>query len=68
MNKEEFLEDFFRAFKVTLTNAFSYSKDHPYFIKSVDNLKAKLEAALQFHNPLKIGITDKAIFIDGKAW
>jgi len=66
MNKEEILEDFFRTLRVVLTNAFSYSKDHPYFIKSVANFKLKLETALSILNPLKIGVTDSGLVVDGK--
>ncbi|TAM41527.1 hypothetical protein EPN54_01815 [bacterium] len=66
MNKEEILEDFFRTLRVVLTNAFSYSKDHPYFIKSVANFKNKLETALLILNPLKIGVTDSGLMADGR--
>jgi len=66
MNKEEILEDFFRTLRVVLTNAFSYSKDHPYFIKSVANFKTKLEMVLSVFSPLKIGVTDSGLVADGK--
>jgi len=66
MNKEEILEDFFRTLRVVLTNAFSYSKDHPYFIKSVANFKTKLETTLSILSPLKIGVTDSGLIADGK--
>lgn len=66
MNKEEIVEDFFRSLKVALTNAFSYSKEHPYFIKSVENFKAKLDAALLVLNPFKIGVTNLGLVVDGK--
>ncbi len=66
MENEKILEDFFRSLKVALTNAFSYSKDHPYFIKSVENFKVKLEDVLAVLNPLKIGVTATGILVDGK--
>ncbi len=66
VDNEKILEDFFRNLKVALTNAFSYSKDHPYFIKSVENFKVKLEDALVVLNPLKIGVTATGILVDGK--
>lgn len=66
VNKEEILEDFFRSLRVTLTNAFSYSKDHPYFIKSVESFKFQLEATLAVLNPLKIGVTNSGLVVDGK--
>ena len=64
MNNEKLLEKFFRAFRVSLTNAFSYSKDHPYFVKSVENFKIELEDTLAVLNPLKIGITSTSIIVD----
>ena len=66
VNKEEIIEDFFRSLRVALTNAFSYPKDHPYFIKSVENLKLKLETLLAIFNPFKIGVTSSGLVVDGK--
>jgi len=66
VNKEEILEEFFRSLRVALTNAFSYSKDHPYFIKSVENFKLKLEATLAVLDPLKIGVTSSGLVVDEK--
>jgi hypothetical protein len=66
VDKEQIIEDFFRSFKVTLTNSFSYNKDHPYFIKSVESFKAKLEEALVVLNPFRIGITNSSVMVDGK--
>jgi len=66
VNKEEILEDFFRSLRVALTNAFSYTKDHPYFTKSVENFKLKLEAILAVLDPLKIGVTSSGLVVDEK--
>jgi hypothetical protein len=66
VNKEEIIEEFFRSLRVTLTNAFSYSKDHPYFIQSVENFKLKLEALLVISDPFKIGVTSSGLVVDGK--
>ncbi len=68
MDKDQVIEDFFRSLKVALTNAFSYSKDHPYFIKSVENFKLKLEEILAVLNPLKIGVTSSGLLVDGKSF
>ena len=68
MDNEELLKDFFRALRVTLTNAFSYSKDHPYFLKSVEELKSKLDQVIKSINPFTIGVTDAALVADGKTW
>jgi hypothetical protein len=66
MDKEKIFEEFFRSLRITLTNAFSYSKDHPYFIKSVENFKLKLEEAQGLLSPFKIGVTDSGFMIDGE--
>ena len=66
MNKDQIVEDFFRSLKVALTNAFSYSKDHPYFVKSVEDFKLKLETLLSVLNPFRIGVTNSGLLVDGK--
>ena len=66
MNKEEIIEDFFRSLRVALTNAFSYPKDHPYFIKSVEDFKLKVEIILAIFNPFKIGVTSSGLVVDNK--
>jgi len=64
--KAEIIEDLFRSFRVALTNSFSYSINHPYFIKSVESFKSKLEDTLIVLNPLKIGVTNLGLVVDGK--
>ena len=66
MDKDQIVEEFFRSLKVALTNAFAYNKDHPYFIKSVENFKLKLEALLVISNPFRIGVTSTGLVVDGK--
>ena len=66
MNKDQIIEDFFRGLRVALTNAFSYPKDHPYFIKSVESFKLKLEMLMAVANPFKIGVTSSGIVVEGK--
>ncbi|MCX5694192.1 MAG: hypothetical protein NT014_03510 [Candidatus Omnitrophica bacterium] len=65
MNKEELAEEFFRSLRSTLTNSFSYPKNHPYFIKSVEQFKLKLEELLAVWNPFKIGVTISGIVVEG---
>ncbi len=62
------MENFFRSFRVVLTNAFSYPKDHPYFIKSVEKFKLQLDLTLEACRSLKIGVTDNGVMVDGKVW
>jgi len=66
VNKDQIVEDFFRSLRVALTNAFSYPKDHPYFIKSVESFKLKLETLLAIFNPFKVGVTNLGLVVDGK--
>lgn len=66
MDNENILEDFFRALRISLTTASSYSKDHPYFIKSVENFMAKIEETLVVINPLSIGVTSSGLVAGGK--
>ena len=66
MNRDQIVEDFFRSLRIALTNAFSYSKEHPYFVKSVGNFKLELEKILVVLNPLKIGVTNLGLVVDGK--
>ncbi len=67
MDKDQIVEDFFRSLRVALTNAFSYPKDHPYFIKSVENFKLKLELILSVLSPLRIGVTTSGLLVDEKS-
>ncbi|MBU0548396.1 MAG: hypothetical protein KJ710_08425 [Candidatus Omnitrophica bacterium] len=66
VDKDQIVEDFFRSLRVALTNAFSYPRNHPYFIKSVENFKSKLETLLVIFNPFKIGVTSSVLVVDGK--
>jgi hypothetical protein len=67
VDKDQIVEDFFRSLRVALTNAFSYPKDHPYFIKSVENFKLQLELILSVLNPLRIGVTSLGLVVDEKS-
>src|SRR3989338_5547507 len=68
MNKEEALQDFLASLKTSLNNAAVYFKDHPVFLKSAEDLKAKADSLLVFLSPIKIGISPNSLFIDGKNW
>jgi len=67
MDKDQLIENFFRSLRVALNNASSYSKDHPYYVKSVEDCKLKLEEVFAVLNPLKIGITGSGLVVDGKS-
>lgn len=68
MNKDEALIDFLKGLRIVLNNASAYPKEHPYFIKSVENFKQKFDSLFTFLEPLKIGITPDSLFIDGRHW
>ncbi|MFA5145607.1 MAG: hypothetical protein WC723_06380 [Candidatus Omnitrophota bacterium] len=66
MNKEETLVDFLKGLRIVLNNASAYPKEHPYFRKSVEVFKQRVDALFPFLNPIKIGITPNSLFIDGR--
>jgi len=66
MNKEEALNDFLKGLRIVLNNASAYSKEHPYFIESVNNFKNKIETLFGFLSPIKINIAASSLFMDGK--
>jgi hypothetical protein len=65
--QEEVFEDFCKNLKISFSNASTYFKEHPLFIKSVNSLKIKIDAILTFLNPLKIGITPHSLLVGEKS-
>lgn len=68
MNKEEALEEFIKGLRTAFNNALAYPNRHPYFIKSVEEFKYKIEALLNFLNPIEVNITPESLFIDERYW
>lgn len=68
MDKEEALNDFLRGLRIVFSNATAYPKDHPYFIKSVENFKQKVDTLFNFLNPIKINIAPNSLFLDDRHW
>ncbi|MEE8604817.1 MAG: hypothetical protein V3S65_05545 [Candidatus Aminicenantaceae bacterium] len=68
MSAEDSLRALFGALKVTLKNASFYHKEHPAFIKSVEELKEKIDSLLDIVAPVKIGFTPNAVYFDNKYW
>lgn len=68
MNKEEALRDFLKGLRATLNNASAYPKDHPYFRKSAEDFKQKVDTLLTFLNPIKLNIALDSLFLDGRYW
>lgn len=68
MDKEEALRDFLKGLRIAINNASVYFREHPYYIKSVENLKQKIDTLSNFLNPIKIMITPESLFLDGRYW
>lgn len=68
MSTEESFRAFFAAFKVALKNASFYHKEHPAFMKAVEDLKEKTDILLGNTSPAKIGFTPNAVFFGNKYW
>jgi hypothetical protein len=68
MNKEEALTTFLKGLRVAINNALAYSRQHPYFLKSTQEFKEKIDALLVFLDPIKVSATTNSLFLDGKYW
>ncbi|MBU1726174.1 MAG: hypothetical protein KJ880_00885 [Candidatus Omnitrophica bacterium] len=68
MDKEEALQDFLKGFRIVLNTASAYSKDHPYYRKSVATFKQKIDALSRYLNPIKINVTPDSLYIDERFW
>lgn len=68
MNKEESLEDFLKGLRITLNYIFLYSKEHRSFIKSVGELKKKIDVLLGFLNPVEVSFSPDSLLIDGTVY
>lgn len=68
MEREEALSDFLKGFHIVFSNASAYPKDHPYFIKSLENFKERIDTLFEFLNPIRIDVAIDSLFIDGRKW
>jgi len=66
MTKEEVLTDFLQALKTVLQIAALYSKDHPYFLKAIEDFRKKLDPVFQFLDPLRIDVTPSSVLLGEK--
>ncbi|MDD5155542.1 MAG: hypothetical protein PHF11_03550 [Candidatus Omnitrophica bacterium] len=66
MDKDQTLEEFFRNFKKTFNITCLFSKDHPSFVKAVENFRNTVSATLTFITPLKIGVTQDSFLVEAK--
>lgn len=63
MTKEQALEDFFSSLKIAFNISALYKKEHPSFIKAAKEFQNKVEAAFDFLNPIKIGVTSNSLMV-----
>ncbi len=63
MDKEEAIVEFLKGLRICLNNASVYFKEHPYYIKSVNEFKVKIDSLLEFINPIKVNIAPDSLFI-----
>jgi len=68
MSKEEALIEFLNGLRIALNNASAYRRNHPYFVKSIQDFKAKVDNLLTFISPIKISFTPDSLLIDGRSW
>ena len=56
MDKKGIYDSFLKSLRIALANTSVYSKDHPLFIKSVDNLRIDINKLCAVISPLRMGI------------
>jgi len=66
MTKEKVLADFLQALKTVLNIAALYSKDHPYFLKAIEDFRKKIDPVFQFLDSLRIDVTPSSVFLEDK--
>ncbi len=65
MNKETF-DDFLKSLKLSLKSASIYPINHPTLIKSVEEVKEKINVLLKISSPLKISFSPQSLLVEGK--
>ena len=68
MDKEEALHDFIKGLRIAFNNSLAYQREHPYFIKSVEEFRRKVDILFGFLTPIKLNITSEALFLDDRYW
>lgn len=68
MTREEAVIDFLKGLRISLSNAAAYSIDHPYFAKSIEAFKEKVDALFAVVDPVRIVSSPNSLFVDGRLW
>lgn len=68
MDKRESIAAFLKSLELSLKHASIYFEEHPAFIKSVEDIQKKVDALINFLNPIRIYFTPQTLLIDGEHW
>lgn len=68
LERDQCLLDFLKILRLTFKMASIYNKDHPTFMRTVEELMASLESVLQFCNPLVMGFSPHSLLIEDQFW
>lgn len=66
MDKEQALEDFLNSLKTALNNASVYFLEHPIFVKSAQDLQAKINSLLTLKSQIIIGFSPSGLYAQAK--
>ena len=66
MDKQEALIEFLKGLRIAINNSLAYSPQHPFFLKSAQEFKEKIDGLFSILNPIKVNVGQEAIFSEGK--
>ncbi|MFH0855400.1 MAG: hypothetical protein V1869_02635 [Candidatus Omnitrophota bacterium] len=66
MNKEEALIEFLNGLRAAINNSLAYSRQHPFFLKTAQDFKDKIDQVFNFLNSVRVGVSSESLFLDGK--
>ena len=61
MDNTTVYDNFLKSLKVAMTNTSVYFREHPLFLKSLEDLKLNIDKVFTLLNPLRIGITSDSL-------
>lgn len=64
--QEAALDEFFKALNIAFKNSAMYFRQHPHFIKGIEDLRVKFMKISEFRNVLEIDIAKDGIFLGGQ--
>jgi hypothetical protein len=67
-DSDKILQEFFRSLKIALANASTYTAEHSVFLKSIDEMHAKTEAALTTISAIEIFVAPRYLKVEERKW